>query len=251
MESIESSLNSNPLKGAIMMVSKYLKQEEMISRLIERFAPKSVVFISARNDLNTFLSHCVQLNDRLHYSIITPDSLSSVDSSFVLGINYLDFVKSNSLLICWSFIYRFFKELTEALGSSFDGLLFIDDLPQIYPQICAYDGLYARLISCICDLQRNLASANVIYIESSFFLSEEDRLIMLRTTFPKLVEELFEKYPQNMSYLLCRFICNWQTITHMSIPCFQSRLNSNVQVSHYSMANPYYLIPLYSLFPFF
>lgn len=134
----------------------------------------------------------------------------------------------------------------KALDPSFDGLLFIEDLFQIFPQICTINGLYERLISSLFELQKQLPSAHVVYILSNCNLSEEDRYIMRRTRLPDLLEEFHAKYPLNISYPLCKFICDWQVITDSDFPCFQAQLSSNVRVTLHSMINSLILIPLYS-----
>lgn len=100
VQSAESSLKTNPLKGALMMIPNCMNRKGAVSRLIHHFAPKSAVFISARRNLNEYLTHVLSLNEgESHYSIINIDSLSSTKSSFVLGIHYLDFMKSNLSLL--------------------------------------------------------------------------------------------------------------------------------------------------------
>ena len=143
-------------------------------------------------------------------------------------------------------IHRFLSSLIKALDPSFDGLLFIEDLFQVFPQICTITGLYERLLSALCELQKQLPSAHVVYILSSCNLSEEDRCIMRRTCLPDLFEEFRVKYPLNISYPLCKFICDWQVVTDSDFPCFQAQLSSNVRVTLHSMINSLILIPLYS-----
>lgn len=104
VQSVESSLKTNPLKGALMMISNYMNRKEALSRLFHHLAPKNAVFVSARKNLNEYLSHALRLNGELHYSIINIDSLSSTTSPFVLGIHYLDFLKSN-LSLCFSLLH--------------------------------------------------------------------------------------------------------------------------------------------------
>ena len=143
-------------------------------------------------------------------------------------------------------IHRFLSSLVKTLDPSFNGLLFIEDLFQVFPQICTITGLYERLLSSLCELQNQLPSAQVVYILSSCTLSEEDRYIMRRTRLPDLFEEFRMKYPLNISYPLCKFICDWQVVTDSDFPCFQAQLSSNVRVTLHSMINSFILIPLYS-----
>ena len=149
------------------------------------------------------------------------------------------------------FIHRFLSYLVKALDPSFDGLLVIEDLFQVFPQICTIAGLYERLLSSLFELQKQLPSAYVVYVLSSSNLSEEDRCIMRRTRLPDLLEELHAKYPLNISYPLCNFVCDWQVMKDLDFPCFQAQLSSNVRVTLHSMMNSFILIPLYSLFSFF
>lgn len=145
------------------------------------------------------------------------------------------------------FSHRFFNNLVAALTPSFDGLIFIEDLPQVFPQICTIAGLYECLLSAVCDLQQQFTLASVVYIKSSCILSEEDRYIMCRTLLPVLLEEFRENYPLNMSYSMCKIICDWQMMTDSDSPCFQMQLSSNVRVVLYSMINSYILVPLFFL----
>ena len=100
VQSVESSLQTNSLKGALMMIPNYMNRKAAVSRLIHHYAPKNAIFISARKNLDEYLTHALSLDDgELHYSIINIDSVSSTKSSFVLGIHYLDFMKSNLSLL--------------------------------------------------------------------------------------------------------------------------------------------------------
>lgn len=95
VQSAELSLRTNPLKGALMMIPNYLKRDQAVLRLIRDFAPKDIVFLSARKDLKDYLSYLVKGNTDLQYSVIDFDLLSSINSPFILAVQYWDFLKSD------------------------------------------------------------------------------------------------------------------------------------------------------------